>query len=370
MSITSKERVGRLLTGRKADRIGKAEAPWPHTVRRWHEEGLAEGVHPADFFGMDMGLMVNIDSSFGLPSRTVEETDEFILTRDNNGVLVKHWKDEHGIPAPIEFSIRSREDWNRLRERLAANEHRCTWGRYGDYFNSYEKVSCETLAQAVQTSREIARKFFLLHTPDPYEATMARVGDETLLVWMATEPKLVNEMFDAHATLVCNQVESLHRRGIRADGIFVGGDIAYKNGLMFSPAMYRALLFPHHKRMFHTFHECGLRVIYHSDGRVTEAVPMLIEAGIDCLQPMEVQAGMDVGQLADAFGRQISFMGNVSVKALSSSKDEAVREARRRIRAGKTARGYIFHSDHSLPPTVSFENYQAVMEVVDEEGGY
>jgi uroporphyrinogen decarboxylase len=32
--------------------------------------------------------------------------------------------------------------------------------------------------------------------------------------------------------------------------------------------------------------------------------------------------------------------------------------------------GYIFHSDHSVPPTVSFDNYKYAMELVDKYGRY
>ena len=69
--MTSKERISRILAGEKVDRIGKAEAPWPHTRRRWQSEGLGENVHPADFFDMDFGLMVNMDCSLALPGETV-----------------------------------------------------------------------------------------------------------------------------------------------------------------------------------------------------------------------------------------------------------------------------------------------------------
>ena len=66
------------------------------------------------------------------------------------------------------------------------------------------------------------------------------------------------------------------------------------NGPFFSPAAYRALEFPAQKRMCDFFHARGLPVILHTDGNVWKLIPMLIEAGFDCLQPCEVKAGMDL----------------------------------------------------------------------------
>lgn len=365
--MTSKERIGRILSGEKADRVGKAEAPWPHTRKRWIEEGLPADVHANDFFEMDIRRMISFDNSFLLDAEDIEEHDEFVIGRDSNGVLVKRWKDEHGIPEPLEYPIKSPEDWKRYRERLVPDESRFLLGYYGNYGYEYERKTPAELRKILGAEPWAKETFVFLSVNEPYEATMARVGDENLLVWMAMEPDFVYEMFAAHTELAIESISQLLDAGVKPDGVFYGGDIAYRNGLLFSPKMYRDLLFPHHRRLFRFSHECDLQVVYHSDGNVTEALPMLIEAGIDCIEPLEAQAGMDIDALVPEFGDKVSFMGNASVTALSGTKDGAVEEARRCIRAGKRTRGYILHSDHSLPPTVSLENYKAVMEVFEEE---
>ncbi|MDO8587540.1 MAG: hypothetical protein Q7T82_10930 [Armatimonadota bacterium] len=45
-------------------------------------------------------------------------------------------------------------------------------------------------------------------------------------------------------------------------------------------------------------------------------------------------------------------------------------EIRSKLAVAMRGGGYIFHSDHSVPPTVSFENYRYAMELVDEYGRY
>jgi uroporphyrinogen decarboxylase len=365
--MNSKQRLASILAGKPTDRIGKAEAPWPMTRARWHKEGIPAGMHANDYFQMDLRRMIRTDTSFLLPSETVKETDEFIFTRNSDGVLVKGWKDEHATPHPVEYPIKSLEDWRKFRDRLVPDEQRYSFGYYGDYGFEYLCAPLGEIKAAVETCASVRETFMPLSVLEPYEGTMCRVGDENLLMWMATEPEFVREMFTAHAELAIKSVELLLRSGIKPDCVFCGGDIAYKNGMLFSPKMYRELLLPLHTKMFRFFHDCGLNIIYHSDGRVTEALPLLIEAGIDCIEPLEVQAGNDMDKFAEPFGKKVSFMGHMSVVALSGTKDEAVAEARRCIRAGQRTRGFILHSDHSLPDTVSLANYQAVMEVFDKE---
>lgn len=366
--MTSRERIKNILTGKEVDRCGKAEAPWPQTRKRWRQEGLPEGVHPSDWFGMDIRMNIRVDPSFQLQEEVVDIREGCVLSRDQNGVLVKSWQDEHGIPAPLEYALKEESDWKELKGRLVPNENRFSFGYYGNYQFEYEHpISFSKLMQEVKKTSGDSSTFQLVETLDPYEATMARVGDENLLIWMATEPELVKDMFSAHADLMIESVDLLLKNGIRPDGAFVGGDIAYKNGMLFSPQMYRELLQPYHRKLFAFYHENDIPVIYHTDGQCVQAIPLLIESGVDCIEPLESQAGLDLVEIIDHIGDQLSFMGNVSVRALSGSKDDAVKEARYKLAAGKKSRGYIFHSDHSLPPEVPLENFQAVMEVFENE---
>ena len=51
-------------------------------------------------------------------------------------------------------------------------------------------------------------------------------------------------------------------------------------------------------------------VIMHCDGDVHEFIPLLIEAGFDCIQPLEARAGNDVRKLKGQYGKDIAFFGN------------------------------------------------------------
>jgi uroporphyrinogen decarboxylase len=112
-------------------------------------------------------------------------------------------------------------------------------------------------------------------------------------------------------------------------------------------------------------------VILHSDGDLRKIVPNLIEAGFDCLQPIEVKAGMDLIELKKKYGDRLAFMGGIDARLMSD--DDPVKieeEIRSKFEIAKKGGGYIYHSDHSVPDIVSFSQYKRVMELVKKYGKY
>jgi uroporphyrinogen decarboxylase len=102
----------------------------------------------------------------------------------------------------------------------------------------------------------------------------------------------------------------------------------------------------------------------HSCGYVAPLVPGLIEAGMDCLQAMEVKAGMDLPTLAKAFGHRIGFCGGIDIRVIASNDRKAIDEEldRKIIPVLKAGSGYMLHSDHSIPPEVDHDTLQYFFE--------
>jgi len=70
------------------------------------------------------------------------------------------------------------------------------------------------------------------------------------------------------------------------------------------------------------------------------------------------------------YGAELAFMGNIAVEAMSAGGEQMEEEIASKIGIAKEGGGYIFHSDHSVPPTVSLENYTKVLELVKRYGAY
>ena len=96
------------------------------------------------------------------------------------------------------------------------------------------------------------------------------------------------------------------------DLAFTADDVGSQKGLLMSLEMWEESIKPCHARLNKVIHEFGVKVIYHTDGSVMEAVPGLIDMGIDVLQALQFSAGsMD---LKRKYGDRLCFEGGVSVQ--------------------------------------------------------
>ena len=138
-----------------------------------------------------------------------------------------------------------------------------------------------------------------------------------------------------------------------------------------SPKMYDELIKPAHKYTIDYAKSIGLPVIMHSCGFVEPLIPGMIEAGIDCLEVIEVKAGMDLLKLYDLYGDKISFMGGIDVRTLYTNDKEIIdRELESKIPVVKKGCRYFLHSDHSIPKTVNYETFRYFIKKGLELGKY
>jgi len=357
MEMTSQERVRLALEHREADRVAIQDGPWGTTVARWHREGLPEGVGPHEFFHYEFAS-VGPDISLGLPTATLEETDEYIVQRGANGAVHRNWKGKTSTPELVDFTIKSRADWDAHKGELVFDASR---------------VNLENAKKTHANAR--AKGLFLTFGGGiGYDHNSASLlGPVGLLTAIVEEPDWVSEIFMMQADLAVAIVEELFARGIDFDAAFYYDDLGYRNGLFFSPRSYREVLQPAHRRYLEPFKRRGLPCILHSCGNVTELVPDLLEAGWTCLQPLEVKAGMDLIALKKRFGEVLAFMGGIDVRRMAAAEEhpEALEEEiRTKVGFAKQGGGYIYHSDHSVPDNVSFASYCRVIELVHQYGSY
>ncbi len=64
-------------------------------------------------------------------------------------------------------------------------------------------------------------------------------------------------------------------------------------------------------------------------------------------------------------------MGGIDVRLMSMDDPRWIEEEiESKFQVAKKGGGYIYHSDHSIPKDVSFQQYQRVMELVKRYGDY
>jgi len=199
-----------------------------------------------------------------------------------------------------------------------------------------------------------------------FESSWYMRGFERMLMDFALRPELAQAIL---SRVTDHYVEFFRRVLSAADGrvdlVFTADDIGGQEGLLMSLEMWREFLKPHHQRLNRAIHEFGAKVIYHSDGAVMEAVPGLIDMGIDILQALQFDAsGMDPVVLKDHFGDRLCFTGGVSVQSTLpfGTPDDVCREVRERIRVLGRGGGYILGPSHAIQAGTPPENIVAMFD--------
>lgn len=351
--MTSRERVSIVLSGGIPDRVPFQDSYWGTTIQRWRQEGLPVDVSPDKYFGCEIARLGG-DYSLQLPVETIEETERYRIYRDSNGATRKDLRTPGGwTPQWLDFSIKGRDDWYRLKKHILYNPSRLS----------------NRIREAYSSIR--ARKKFLTYSVHAcFHSTWSKIGMEPMLIWMMDDPDLIQEMFAAHTQLAMDIYDGIKELGIQFDGAWVSDDLGYRTAPLISPKMYQELVMPHHKKLCEHFAEDGLKTILHSDGNVQPLIPHFLEAGFGALHPLEAKAGLDVRKLKPLYGDRLVLFGNIDVRKLAGSREEIEEEICTKVTTAKQAGGYIYHSDHSVPSNVSFENYCFAVEMVRKYGIY
>ncbi|MBI5092027.1 MAG: hypothetical protein HZB26_06230 [Candidatus Hydrogenedentes bacterium] len=190
------------------------------------------------------------------------------------------------------------------------------------------------------------------------------IGLEHFSYYLADYPELTPALLECHAVSSCAWIERLPRNhGIEA--VFSGDDIAFKGGPFLAPAWYHEHYFPRLTRVLDAYHAQGIKVMFHSDGNLNPLLDGLVAAGIDGLNPMEVLAGMDVGEVHRRYPH-LFMSGAIDVSQLLPHGTPAqVRDAVRRALDAAEGR-LMVGSSTELNNEVPLENYLALREAVLE----
>ncbi len=352
--MTSKERILRMFHHQEADRVPMWDGPWAGTLRRWYREGLPEGVDWIDYFGLDKIAEIGVCNSPRYPYTVLEDNERYRIYTTEWGVTQKSFKVEDSTPEHIHYKITTPEAWEEAKARMTFSMDRVNW----DYLkNNYDRW--------VSEGRFIVGNFWF-----GFDVTHSHmVGTETLLIAMYEDPDWVEDMFDTFLSLDIQLFDKIWDAGYHFDCVRWWDDMGYKGSLFFSNELYRELLKPYHKRAIDWAHEHGCVVHLHSCGDVMDRVQDLVDIGVDCLNPLEVKAGMKPLELKQKYGDKLSFHGGLNA-ARMHLKDEAVEEVRKLLPIMKENGGYIFASDHSIPNAVSFDTMKAIIEEYKKLGKY
>ena len=354
-TMTTRERMLRAIHHQEADRVPMVDYPWAGTLARWYREGLPAGVPWDEYFGYDRVIQVHLDNSPHFEGRVLEQTDRYSIVTSDCGQTKKIFNEMDSTPEVLDCYVNTPERWEEAKARMWQNlDARIPWDMLRQHHAKW-RADGEYLRLGFWFGFDVTHSHM--------------VGTETLLCAMYEDPDWVTDMFDTYLAVNLEVANRIWDAGYRFDSVTWPDDMGYKGAPFFSPTMYRELLKPYHKRAADWAHERGMVVELHSCGFIQPLVPDLLEIGVDCLNPLEIKAGLDPVFLKQTYGDRLAFHGGINAQ-LWDQPERVTAEMERLIPLLKEGGGYIFASDHSIPNSVSFENMKLVSELAHKLGAY
>jgi uroporphyrinogen decarboxylase len=157
------------------------------------------------------------------------------------------------------------------------------------------------------------------------------------------------------------------------DIIALGDDVAMQTGLLMSKKMYRQWFKPRLARVILAARERNpeVKIWYHSDGKINDLIPDLIEAGVEILNPVQPEC-VDHTWIKATYGNELAFSGGLGVQSvLPFGTPEDVRmHVRDTIHTLGADGGLIVGPSHVIERDVPLENILAMLAAMDEYGRY
>ncbi len=371
-TIQKVDRVRKALANKEPDRIPIHEFFWTSFLTRWRQElGLPGDASPYTHYDLDLVVVIpNLDPHIR-QMETLQSNENERVVRTGFGAFVRK---VYAFPMP-EYSGFETDSIDKVTDFRFDDptDHRRFTAAIDDHVNCVGDDRVEHIASSyMERVKRAWVDFAVFGTVIEASEFMVRsIGQANMLLWIGMFPEIVGEFARRINAFMVELLEAqIEAAGGLLDGLYLAGDVAYVNGMLFAPDYWRRYFKPGLKAMCAVAHRHGLPVFYHGCGRVTDILEDFIEVGIDGVHPLEAKAGLDMLEIRKRVGHRLAFFGNMDVRLWGrGNRKEIEAYTLRKLNAAKGG-GYIFSSDHSVPSSVSGVTYDYLVRLVREHGTY
>ncbi len=363
--MNPRERYLATLLFERPDRVPLTPGyPRESTLAVWHMQGLDPTRDWLDVLVDMVGVpRAAFDTTISVPvsMRMQPVFEEKVLAHRDGHYVVQDW-----MGAITEISdaydytyIRSAKDfvtrrWHRFAVQTRADWERIAW-RYdpgdpsrwpADWRQTCAELKASGLALALQLN-------------GPFWQMREWTGMQGLCLLMLDDPAFVAEMAAHWQRFTLALLERI-ARDVQIDVLMVSEDMAYKAHSMISPAMARQFLQPTYLAWHELLTGYGCQVFdMDSDGDVSQLIPLWIESGFNCLNPIEIAAGNDPLALHARYGHRLALRGGLDKRVLAIGGAPMHSMLQAIVPPLVADGGYIPSCDHGVPPDISWFNYVA-----------
>ena len=278
---------------------------------------------------------------FGTPEPVVlEETDEYLVQRDHLGRTAKLCKATATLPLPLDFPVKTMEDWQALKPY---------------YIDNAGRVDADAMHDALTAQR--AGTLVRAEIPGAWDTLRELMGEEQACMAFYLQVDLVRDILH---TIQETSVRVLQRvqEVLTVDQLFVHEDMAGKSGPLIGPDQVNEFVAPYYRACWETVSSNGTRLFNQdSDGNMMPVLEAFLDCGVNVMHPLEPAAGMDMVAVRQEYGTRLAILGGIDKHVLRGTKQEINRELQYKLRP-ELFRGTVFGLDHRIPNGTPLENYR------------
>jgi len=348
-TMTERERFHAQMHYQPFDRCFNMEfGYWDENFTQWplfYENGIRNNEEADIFFNFDRQYTIggNIWLSPEFSQEVVEVRAHTKVIVNADGLLAEVPLDGHDtIPHYIKSSIQTPADW----EKIKAERFR---------LDDPERV---VDVAALKTRWDPPGRDYPLGVW--VGSMIGKVRDmltfEGLAYAIYDYPKMVEDMVETACILVEQALDQILPH---FEFDFAAGweDICYKAGPIVSPRWFRRVITPRYQRIHHKLKAHGIDIWWvDCDGDVRPILDAMLEGGINCLFPYEVNGCEHPAALLERYGQDLRIMGGVDKLELGKGK-QAIQAYLETLGPLVARGGYIPFCDHRCPPNVDPHNY-------------
>ncbi len=322
---------------------------WPETRSRWLNEGW-DGTPIEEIFPRDPVIHLRVPGGPWPPyeKQVLEDTPETVLYVDHEGIIKREFKGDRGwssMPQFVEFPVKNKRDFEEMaRTKLAPKPDQRLPSDWDEKVQRWKE-------------REEPLMYFMDRWGGFFGPLRNLMGIKRLCRAFYDDPEFVERMMDQRMEVILAILRRV-LEDVELDGFGFWEDMGYRDGPLLSPRLFKRYMVPRYRKICRFLRSKGVDLIcVDSDGDVRRLIPLWLEAGLNGVWPLEVQAHMDVCQLRERYGKKLVMFGGIDKRAIASGKEPIKREVDR-VWPVVESGGYIPHTDHSIPPDVSWDNFR------------
>lgn len=300
----------------------------------------------------------------GLPIKTgrlirsteavVEETEDYVITRDDLGRLMKLMKGAATIPLPMNYPVRTMDDWLKIKPLYQFSEE-----RFGENWDTIGQ-SCLARGRTV-----------CVYIPGGFDEPRQLLGEENLCLAYYEQPDLIHDILGTIGETARKVLDRVSAK-VQVDVLAVHEDMAGKSGPLAGPRQIEEFIKPYYRGIWDMLTERGARLFEQdSDGDMNAVIPAFLDAGINSMHPLEPMANMDIVKIRALYGTRLAFFGGIDKHVIRHSKEEIVRELEYKIPPMVATGGCVLALDHRIPNGTPLENYRfyvrTAWEIINRE---